>query len=304
VTVRLRWLPAAVTVALATATPARTTAQVLTTRQAMALPSRPADHRIPWGADSLQFGDLRLPTGPGPHPVVVLIHGGCWLGQYGLGYMGAMADALAEAGIASWTIEFRRVGNPGGGWPGTFLDVGAATDHLRALATRFPLDLTRVVVSGHSSGGHLALWIGARARQPVSSPLRTPDPLPVRGVVALAPLADLVASVDAAAPLCGATAAQLVGGTPAEVADRYRLASPAALLPLGVPMVIVNGAEDRIVPPAHVTGFANAARASGDRVRLEVVPAAGHFEPVAPGTPAFATVLAATRELLGVSPRR
>lgn len=288
-----------VAMVLVAAAPTGAAAQILTTRQAMALPSRPADHRIPWGTDSLQFGDLRLPAGPGPHPVVVLVHGGCWLGQYGLGYMGAMADALAEAGIASWSIEFRRVGNPGGGWPGTFVDVGAATDHLRVLAGRFPLDLSRVVVSGHSSGGHLALWIGARRRQPVNSPLHAADPLPVRGVVALAPLADLAASVDSAAPLCGATAAQLVGGSPTEVADRYRLASPAALLPLGVPMVIVNGAEDRIVPPAHVTRFADATRAAGDRVRLEVVPGAGHFEPVAPGTPAFAMVLAAIRELLG-----
>jgi len=280
-------------------TPALMDAQVLSTREAMALPSRPADHRITWGPAPGQFGDLRLPAGPGPHPVVVLIHGGCWLAQYGLDYLGAMADALTAAGYLTWSIEFRRVGDPGGGWPGTMTDVGAAIDYLRALADRFSLDLGRVVLSGHSAGGHLALWAAARGRQPAGSPLRVANPLPVRGVAALAPLADLAASVDPATPLCDGTAAQLLGGTPAGVPERYRLASPAELLPLDVPYVIVNGALDQIVPPEHVIRFAAAARAAGDRVRLEIVPGAGHFEPVAPASPAFAIVLAAIRELMG-----
>lgn len=275
------------------------TAQILSTREAMALPSRPADHRLAYGPGAEQFGDLRLPQGPGAHPVVVLVHGGCWLSAYGLDYMGAMADALAEAGIASWSIEFRRVGSPGGGWPGTLRDVGAAIDHLRELARHHPLDLDRVVLSGHSAGGQLVLWAAARAKQPTSSPLHTADPLPVRGVVALAPLADLAASVAGERPLCNGSAAQLLGGSPAEVADRYALASPAELLPLGLPYVIVNGAQDPIVPPAHVMAFAEAARRAGDRVRLELVPASGHFEPVAPGTAAFAVTLAAIVEILG-----
>lgn len=280
--------------------PAPMDAQLLSTREAMALPSQLADHRISYGPGAEQFGDLRLPAGAGPHPVVVLVHGGCWLAQYGLDYMGAMADALAETGIASWSIEFRRVGSPGGGWPGTMLDVGAATDHLRVLARSHPLDLSRVVLSGHSAGGHLVLWAAARHRQPTGSPLRADNPLPVRGVVALAPLADLAASVSAERPLCNGSAAQLLGGAPGEVPKRYAQASPSELLPLGMPMVIVNGAEDRVVPPAHVAAFAEAARAAGDQVRLEIVPASGHFEPVAPGTAAFGIVLGAIRGLLGL----
>jgi len=273
-------------------------AQILSTREAMALPSRPADHRIAYGTGAEQFGDLRLPAGPGPHPVVVLVHGGCWLSAYGLDYMGAMADALAEAGIASWSIEFRRVGSPGGGWPGTMQDVGAAIDYLRVLATSHPLDLGRVALSGHSAGGHLVLWAAARGKQPASSPLYTSDPLPVRGVVALAPIADLAASVTAERPLCNGSAAQLLGGKPSEVADRYALTSPSALLPLGVPYVIVNGEQDPIVPVAHVTAFAAAARQAGDQVRLEIVPSSGHFEPVAPGKAAFAVTLAAIVEMV------
>jgi len=284
---------------LGAATPTLMDAQILSTREAMALPSAPADHRIAWGGDAVQFGDLRLPAGPGPHPVVVLIHGGCWLAQYGLDYMGAMAGAVTAAGFATWSVEFRRVGDAGGGWPGTLLDIGAAVDHLRVLARRFPLDLDQVVLSGHSAGGHLALWAAARGRQPPDSPLHTEHPLPVRGAVALAPLADLAASVDPAVPLCDGTAARLLGGTPTEVPERYRLASPAELLPLGVPHVIVNGTLDRIVPPGHVTTFAESARRAGDRVRLEIVPESGHFELVAPGTAAFARVLAAIRELMG-----
>lgn len=274
-------------------------AQILSTREAMAIPSRPADHRIAYGPGAEQFGDLRLPSGPGRHPVVALVHGGCWLAAYGLDYLGAIADALAEAGIATWSIEFRRVGSPGGGWPGTMRDVGVAIDYLRVLATSHPLDLGRVALSGHSAGGHLVLWAAARGKQPPSSPLHSADPLPVRGVVALAPIADLAASVTAEYPLCNGSAAQLMGGSPVEVADRYALASPSELLPLGVPYVIVNGAEDPIVPVAHVTAFAERARRAGDQVRLEIVPASGHFEPVAPGTTAFAVTLAAIRELLG-----
>jgi acetyl esterase/lipase len=178
------------------------------------------------------------------------------------------------------------------------LDVGAAIDHLRVLATSHPLDLGRVALSGHSAGGHLVLWAAARGKQPASSPLHTTDPLPVRGVVALAPIADLAASVETDRPLCNGSAGQLLGGTPTEVADRYALASPSELLPLGVPYVIVNGEQDPIVPVAHVTAFAEAARKAGDRVRLEIVPASGHFEPVAPGKAAFAVTLAAIVEMV------
>lgn len=286
--------------ALTAATPMD--AQRLTTAQAMQLPSREADHRLFWGLDPIQFGDLRLPDGPGPHPVAVLIHGGCWLSAYSLHYMGAMADALKAAGIASWNVEYRRVGDAGGGWPGTLLDAGHAIDDLRFLATKYPLDLSRVVLSGHSAGGHLALWAAARHRLPAGDPLRGDDPLPIRGVVALAPLVDLAASVSDTTPLCDRSAIQLLGGTPAEVPDRYAQTSPAERLPLGIRYAIVQGADDPLVPAAHVTPFVEAARRAGDEVQLELVPDAGHFELVAPGTAAFAIVLGVFRTMLEVAP--
>ena len=142
--------------------------------------------RIAYGADRWQFGDLRLPAGPGPHPVVITIHGGFWRARYGLDYLRYVAAALSAAGLATWNIEYRRIGNAGGGWPGTFLDVAAAADHVRALATTYPLELGRVVALGHSAGGHLAYWLAGRHHITPGSPLYANEPLPLAGAVALA----------------------------------------------------------------------------------------------------------------------
>src|SRR5579875_2539599 len=145
----------------------RVVACSMTSRDILFTPAPTADERIFYGDDDeVQFGDLRLPSGPGPHPVVMTIHGGFWRAAFDLQYMGLICNALRGAGIATWNVEYRRVGQPGGGWPGTFRDVARAADHLRALAPRYSLDLARVVALGHSAGGHLALWLAARPRIP------------------------------------------------------------------------------------------------------------------------------------------
>ena len=270
--------------------------KVLTTAEALALPQPAADHRIHYGAAPLQLGELRLPEGDGPFPVAIVLHGGCWLADYDLGYVSALAAALAAEGVATWSLEYRRVGDDGGGWPGTFLDVAAGTDHLRALAGRFPLDLDRVVAVGHSAGGHLALWLAARQRFPADSPLTAGEPLPLLGVVGLAPIADLVAY--ASDDGCGAAVPGLLGGPPGELPDRVGLVSPVELLPLGTPQRLLVGDADLIVPPAHVQAYAEAARTAGDDVVVTVLPAAGHFEPTVPTGPAWPQVLEAVRALL------
>jgi len=270
--------------------------QELSTADVLKLPVPKADQRIPYGTDGLQFGDLRLPSGATPAPVVVVIHGGCWLSAFNLDHISSLSAALTRSGAVTWTIEYRRVGNAGGGWPGTFEDISHAVDHLRTLASSHPLDLDRVVVLGHSAGGHLALWVAARSRLPKESPLYVREPLRVRGVVALAPIPDLKRA--ALENVCDGAAIELMGGAPEKLATRYDQASPASLLPLGVPVRVLHGKIDRLVPVELSFAYAAAARAKGDDVTLTLIPEAGHFEPIVPTTKAWPSVEAAVWELL------
>src|SRR5882757_3399321 len=254
--------------------------RLMTPQELTAVPARPADARVAYGTDSNQFGELRIPGGRGPHPVVVLIHGGCFKAAYAsLRDMAPMGDALKAKGIATWNIEYRRLGQPGGGWPGTHQDVGRAVDRLRALAETYRLDLNRVVVVGHSAGGHLAMWAASRSRIPASSALYASDPLRVRGVVDLAGPVDLSANIDGYESLCKDTViTSLLGGTPAAVPERYAQASPRSLLPLGVPQVLILGQYEEFVPLELAQEYVTAARQAGDPVQLEVIPGVGHFE--------------------------
>lgn len=261
----------------------------------MALPPVPPDARIAYGPAPDQFGELYLPPGPGPHPVVLLIHGGCWRAKYGLAPLGGLCAALRAEGLAVWSLEYQRIGG-GGGWPTTLADVAAGADALPGLGA--PIDLRQVVAAGHSAGGHLALWLAARHRLHPGAALWSPAPLPVRGVLALAALADL----DAAARrgLCGTAVQELLGGEPDMEPARYAEASPAALLPLGVPVRHLVGAHDDTVPPDYLRQHVARARAAGDDVRLTLLPDAGHFEVVAAQSAAWPAVRAAARELAGL----
>ena len=171
-------------------------AQFLGPQQVNKLPSSAADHRILYGSDPLQFGEMRLPQSSGRHPVAVVIHGGCWKSKHGeliadLRNTAPLSSALTSRAIATWNIEYRQTDNPGGGWTGTFEDVANAIDYLRVLAKAYPLDLNRVVVVGHSAGGHLGTWAAARHRLSKASPLFSKEPLRVAGVVNLAGPTDL-----------------------------------------------------------------------------------------------------------------
>jgi acetyl esterase/lipase len=272
----------------------------MTPQEFQAFPRQDPEARVAYGSDSSQYGELRVPSGPGPHPVAVLIHGGCFKAAYAtLRDLAPMAGALKDIGIATWSIEYRRLGQPGGGWPGTYLDVGRAVDHLRDLAGPNKLDLSRVAIVGHSAGGHLAMWAAARARVPSGSDIHTATPLPVRGALNLAGPVDLTANVSGYEGLCGDTViTTLLGGTPSAVPERYAQASPIKLLPLGVPQVLLMGEHEDFVPRPLAEVYAQAAAQAGDSVRLIVIPRIGHFEIAIPRDTTWSQVSMAIRSLL------
>lgn len=269
------------------------------------LPVRTVAARIAYGADSLQFGELRLPDGPGPFPVAIVLHGGCWFGPYAnIRNAAPLADALTTHGIATWSVEYRRYDHPGGGWPGTFSDVADAADAVRRLAARYPLDTTRVVATGHSAGAQLAAWLATRDRLEPASPLFRPAPLPLTGVVALGGIMDLREYQARQRATCGNPAVEsLLGGLPDQVPERLAAVSPIERLPLGVPHHHVAGALDRIAPVEVLTAFADRARALGDSVVITIVPALGHHDVMAPHTAAGQAAVAAIRRLLGMPAR-
>lgn len=264
-------------------------------RSILIRPAPAADHRLAYGSNEFQFGELRLPKTAGKHPVAIVLHGGCWMAQYGLGYMGHMSAALTEAGFATWSIEYRRVGNPGGGWPGTFEDAAKATDYLREIADKHSLDLNRVIAIGHSAGGHLALLLGGRPYFPKDNPLYSANPLKLQGVVSLAGITDLRRTGTA----CDKEVIQFTGGEVKDKSIIYDQASPINLLPLGVKQKIVQGDADTTIPPAMATDYIAAAQKKKDSdVELIVLKDADHFQIVDPKSPAWAAVLEAAKSLI------
>lgn len=229
---------------------------------------------LPYGPENLHYGELRYPDGDGPFPVVMLIHGGCWLNEYDAGYMGHLAAALVQRGFATWNIEYRRVGDEGGGWPGTFDDILRAIDALPWLASMYPVDSTGVVLGGHSAGGHLALWAA------VNHPK-------VRGAVGLAAISDLTAYAWGENS-CELATQELMGGLPDAVPERYAASDPMLLPNPPVPVVLLSGELDGIVPPDY-----NATYVEKTGAKHTVFPGAGHFDLVAPISEIWNRVLSA-----------
>jgi acetyl esterase/lipase len=265
-----------------------------------ALPSAPADARIVYGPDANQYADLRLPTGKGPHPVAIVIHGGCWIERYASApNTAALADALRKEGVATYNIEYRRADQPGGGWPGTFNDVAAATDKLREIAQQYSLDLGRVITIGHSAGGHLGLWLAVRSKLPTDSEIYSANPLKIRGVVALGALGDLKQFQPVENEICGAPVVSLLmGGSATQWPVRYAQGSPRELLPIGVPMIFINGENETVSPPKVAVQFVEAAVKAGDKAEMQVVPNAGHHECNSPESVAWPFVRDAVKAVL------
>lgn len=292
-------------IALAVALAALTStahAQFLNFRQVLERPDRPQPQaRVAYGTLPQQQAELWLPSpAEHPHPVVLMVHGGCWRADLpGPELLAWQAEALRQRGVAVYSVTYRRLAAAGapeaeanGGYPATFQDLAQAADHLRPLATQHPLDLQRVTTTGHSAGGHLALWLAARKNLPASSPLHSAQPLPIHAVVPVAGVGDLAWGAAFVGGACGAdTVARLVNA-PQRGATAWADTSPAALLPLGVPVLMVSGAYDPIVAPAHARRFQHLAAGKADTpVRLLTLDEAGHFELIAPWTDAGRAVV-------------
>jgi acetyl esterase/lipase len=258
----------------------------------------PADDRIAYGDGELHFADLRLPPGRGPHPCAIGIHGGFWRNLYNLDHFGHACAALTERGVATWSIEYRRIGDPGGGWPGTFNDVAAAAAHVFDHAGEFEIDPARIVVIGHSAGGHLASWLASMASVPDESPIRA-EPLDLRGAAPLAGLLDL--RMTWAQQLGSGAVVELLGGTPEEAPDRYSAASPFTLAPSIVPHVVVHGSDDVIVPARMSARYQAAASKRGGRVSLNLLRDAGHFDVIDPESSGWPEIADAVLGLVGMN---
>lgn len=260
-------------------------------------------YRVAYGRAYQQFGELYLPQQARTQqssPLVILIHGGYWRARYDLTLMNELAEDLAARGYAAWNIEYRRVGDPGGGWPGTLLDVAAAADHVLAIAPEYHLDASRVVVIGHSAGGHLAFWLAARPRIPADSPLagsvNAQVPLQPAGVISQAGVLDLEMAWKL--HLSNDAVVELLGKTLPEAPERYVAASPAALLPLGVPQVLLHGTNDDAVPIEISRSYAAKARAVQDPVEYIEMEGVDHMALIDPRSDAWGLTIEALERLL------
>ena len=275
--------------------PLSVSACVESTQSAVTGVKLPPARQIAYGDHADQVGNLHVPVGDKPWPTVVLIHGGFWKWGWDRTLMTPLARDLARRGFAAWNIEYRRVGQAGGGWPGTLEDAARAID---AVAELDEVDRARIVTLGHSAGGHLAVWLAGRPRLPEGAPGAGPRVRP-RAAVSQAGVLDLVRGAEE--NLGSGACAALLGGEPDVVAERYAGASPAALLPIGVPVLLVHGARDDIVPPTQSRDYATVARAAGDRVETIELPGLDHFDVIEPEGHAWAAVVERLPALLGAT---
>lgn len=266
-----------------------TTQPLMTWPDLQSRPQPAPDRTLVYGEDALQVVDLWLPTGTcqgRPHPIVLMIHGGCWeTATAERDIMNWVADDLRQWGIAVWNIEYRGV-DRGGGWPGTYLDVGAAADMLAREGAALDLDLSHIVALGHSAGGHLALWLGNRPALAVDDALRGADPIQLHSIISTGGIPDLVFQSTNEGHGCGTASARAMMGP-----DLSRC-SPPAMAPGPARQIQINAMADRIAPPDYAEAYAAMLVAKGVVVENHIVPGEGHVELVTPGTQSWAATLA------------
>jgi acetyl esterase/lipase len=249
----------------------------------LSLPPPPADRRVAYGADPNQFIDVRIPAGKGPHPALLNVHGGFWRAKYDLGHAGHLCDALRSAGVATFNVEYRRVGNEGGGWPGSFADIRSAYNYVRQAHAGFHLDEQRLTVMGHSAGGQLALCLAGHESS-------------LRSAISLAGVADLKRAFTL--HLSNDAVVEFLGGKPSEVPEHYHEADPMEISVTHAGQWILHGTEDDTVPVAFSRDYAAAKKKAAERVELMEVAKAGHFDFIDPRSDAWKQVKSAVLSAL------
>jgi acetyl esterase/lipase len=235
----------------------------------------PADVRLAYGSDPNQFGDLRFPKSKGPFPVVMNIHGGFWRAKYDLAHAGHLCGALTAKGLATWNLEYRRVGNEGGGWPGTFEDIGKGFRFLPQVAKKYNLDPTRALVMGHSAGGQLAVCLAAH------------EPA-VKRVVSLAGVVDLQGAWEQ--HLSNDAVVEFLGGKPKDVPEHYHDADPMQLAIPQATQWFIHGLADDVVPPTFSRNYVQEKQKKKEDAHLLEISQAGHFELIDPRSEAWTKV--------------
>ncbi|MDP5069997.1 MAG: alpha/beta fold hydrolase [Congregibacter sp.] len=250
------------------------------------LDARKPDFVSRYGSEPSQTAALWMPPlrAAGPVPVVFLVHGGCWLSDYSAEHIYPLAAQLASDGYAVWVPEYRRVGEPGGGWPGSAVDMTLALDALVALDNP-RLALSRIVVVGHSAGGHLGLWLAAR------DPALAKPPARIVAAIGLAAITELT-TYSQGTNSCQSVTRAFMGAGPDEDPKSYRQASPAYGV-RRVPLRLLRGADDGIVGSEQVIAMGGA--------RSMELPGAGHFDWIHPKTEAYKHVLDTIFDVLSVS---
>lgn len=256
-------------------------------------PEKP-DAQLSYGSGKSQTIDVFMPVSKGRHPVIVLIHGGCWNTEVSAARISPVARDLTKEGFVVWNVEYRRIGEPGGGYPGMYDDIARAVDALRDNAARFNLDLQRVYGVGHSAGGHLALWAASRHKLAADSPWRTADPVRFKSVVSIAGVGDLKLNAVILPIVCPAetTIDKIVGPKTPARPDPFADTSPRSLLPTGVSTLQVTGIYDDVIPPYVGLWWRQVAKKAGDIAEDVVVPDAAHVDVISLASPAWPTVRA------------
>lgn len=241
----------------------------------------PADFRVAYGSDPNQFGDLRVPPGKKSTPVIVNIHGGFWRAKYDLQHAGHLCAALTRGGYATLNLEYRRVGNAGGGWPGSFEDVVSGYRFVSQIAKRYDLAANKTLVMGHSAGGQLAVCLAAHESS-------------VKRVLSLAGVLDLNEAYRL--HLSNDAVVGFLGGTPSSVPEHYREADPMELK-VGARQSIVYATNDEDVPPDFSRRYTEGKQRGGENVRLVEIAKASHLDLIDPLSPAWETVVSAVKQL-------